>query len=221
VSRNLTSETTQALQQPSVLPVLIGRLDILSDPIYSWTGPGLFVPTGSGDSALDGNSYDPAEAFIDISAIQEDQGIGGPVTITAKAHLRDEPLLRQLVRDRREWRGRQAYLWLGLLNEDENAVIPHPTRIKTGVMTNMLIRREADAASVDVVIDTDLGNARSAEFRWLDHSRYQEGDKFSSYILRLANKPKGFERGDVYNNGVSVIGAPGSDGRVFDRINRP
>lgn len=220
MSRDLTSETTQALQQPSVRPVLIGRLDILNDPIYSWTGPGLFVPTGSGDSALDGNTYDPAEAFIDISVIQEDQGIGGPVTITAKAHLRDEPLLRQLVRDRREWRGRPAYLWLGLLNEAEDAVIPHPTRIKTGVMTNMLIRREAEAASVEVLIDTDLGNARSAEFRWIDHSRYQENDTFASYILRLANKPRGFERGNYNVPGPAGGGRP-SDGDLFDEINRP
>ena len=197
MSRSLNAQTATALQERIVRPVLIGRLDILDDPVYSWTGPGLFAPTGSGDSALDGNVYDPAEAFIDISTIQENQGIGGPVTITAKAHLRDEPLLRQLVRDRRQWRGRPAYLWLGLLDSQEEAVIPYPTRIKTGVMTNMLIRREPDAAQVEIVIDTDLGNARSAEFRWLDHSRYHPDDTWSSYILQLANKPLGVERGQV------------------------
>lgn len=220
MSRNLNPDTSNALQASAVRPVLIGRLDILGDPIYSWTGPGLFVPTDSGDTALDGNTYDPAEAFIDISVVQEDQSIGGPVTITAKAHLRDEPLLRQLVRDRRAWRGRPAYLWLGLLNEAENAVLNYPTRIKTGVMTNMLIRREADAANVDVIIDTDLGNARSAEFRWLDHSRYHPDDTWSAYILKLANKPLGVERGQVspVNGG---IGNRPSDGSLFDELARP
>lgn len=197
MARDLTPTAAQALQENVVRPVLIGRLDFLGDPVYSWTGPGLFVPSGSGDSALDGNSYDPAEAFIDISAITENQGIGGPVTITAKAHLRDEPLLRQLVRDRRAWRGRPAYLWLGLLNSDENAVLNYPTRIKTGVMTNMLITRDAETASVQITVDTDLGNARSAEFRWLDHARYHPSDTWSSYILKLANKPLGVERGQV------------------------
>lgn len=197
MSRNLSAQTSQALQDNIVRPVLIGRLDFATDPIYSWTGPGLFAPTGSGDTALDGNIYDPAEAFIDISSIQENQGIGGPVTITAKAHLDSEPLLRQLVRDRRQWRGRPAYLWLGLLDSTEGVVFQYPTRIKTGVMTNMLIRRESDAAQVEIIIDTDLGNARSAEFRWLDHSRYHPNDTWSSYILKLANKPLGVERGQV------------------------
>lgn len=197
MSRDLDPILEQGLQANVVRPVLIGRLDILNDPIYSWTGPGLFVPTGTGDSALDGNTYDPTEAFIDISAITEDQGIGGAVTITAKAHLRDEPLLRQLVRDRRAWRGRPAYLWLGLLSASEDSVLNHPTRIKTGVMTNMLITRDAETASVQITVDTDLGNARSAEFRYIDHARYHPGDTFSSYLLQLANKPLGVERGQV------------------------
>ena len=197
MSRNLTSGVETALQQDEVLPVLIARLDIVGDPIYSWTGPGLFVPTGTGDSALDGNTYDPAEAFIDLSVIKEDQGIGSPVTITAKAHLRNEPLLRQIVKDKRVWRGQPAYLWLGLLNTNESAVIPNPTRIKTGVISSIIVTRSDDAASIDLVIDTDLGNARSAEFRWLDHARYHPGDTWSSYILKLANKPLGVERGQV------------------------
>lgn len=197
MSRSLNAQTTTALQERIVRPVLIGRLDILNDPVYSWTGPGLFAPTGSGDAALDGNTYDPSEAFIEISAIKEDQGIGSPVTISAKAHLDSEPLLRQIVRDRRAWRGRPAYLWIGLLDDNENAVIPYPTRIKTGVMTNMLIRREPESAQIDIVIDTDLGNARSAEFRWVDHSRYHPDDTWSSYILKLANQPLGAERGQV------------------------
>lgn len=218
MSRDLTTETAQALQEPSVRPVLIGRLDILSDPVYAWTGPGLFVPTGSGDTALDGNSYDPAEAFLDLSVINEDQDIGGPVTITATAHLSDEPLLRQLVRDRREWRARPAYLWLGLLDENEQAVIPYPTRIKTGVMTNMAINRDTKNASVDVTIDSDLGNARSAAFRWLDHSRFHPNDNWSSYILRLANRPTGFERPP--NPSGSSAGGRVSDGSLV-RIRRP
>lgn len=197
MSRDLTLGTKLGLEAPDVRPVLIGRLDILDDPVYSWTGPGLFVPTGSGDSALDGNTYDPAESFLDISSIKEDQGIGGPVSITATAHLRDEPLLRQLVKDRRAWRGRPAYLWLGLMNNNDSAVIPYPTRIKTGVMSSMIIERSTETASVIITIDADLGNARSAEFRWLDHARYHPDDTWSSYILSLANKPLGVERGQV------------------------
>jgi hypothetical protein len=195
MSRELTPTMETALAERSVRPVLIGRLDIVGDPVFAWTGPGIFAPTGSGDAALDGIIFDPADSFVNISAVTEDQGIGGPVTITATANAEDEPLLRQVVRDRRQWRGQPAYLWLGLLNADESAVLNHPTRIKTGVITNMIVNREADSVGIDVVIDADLGNSQSAPFRITDHRRFYPDDDFTRFMINLGNRPRPPERG--------------------------
>ena len=207
MSRNLTSTMETALAARVVRPVLIGRLDIVSDPVYMWTGPGLFAPSGSGDAALDGIVFDPADAFVDISAIGEDQGVGGPVTITATAHLDNEALLRQVIRDRRQWRGQKAYLWLGLLDENEGAVLNHPVRIKTGVIANMIVRREADVAVIDVVVDADLGNSSSAPFRLMDHRRFYPDDDFTRYMINLGNRPRPPERGG---------GGGGGGGPIYD-----
>lgn len=210
--RTIAGAMATGLAERVLRPVLIGRLDIATDPITAWTGPGVFSPSGSGDSALDGQIFVTMGPFIELSTINEDQGIGGPVTLTLAGHDLDKEALRQIVRDKRAWRGRGAWLWTGLLNADESSVIVNPVRIKTGVMTQMVTHRDDKGATVTVTIDLDLGNARSAPFRWLDHSRVFSTDTWSTFIIKLANKPQGF--GITLREGV---GGGGNEG-VGDRI---
>ena len=222
MSRDLTPTMETALAAREVRPVIIGRLDIDGDPIFSWTGPGIFAPTGTGDSALDGQTFDPIAPFVQMSSVSEDQGIGGPVTLTTTAHSDDEPILRQIVRDRRAWRGKPAYLWLGLLDEQEASVLNNPVRIKTGVITSMVIAREADNSVVDVVIDTDLGNARSAPFRYIDHRRYFPDDIFSSFLINQVNRPGGPFRPGTGNQGAGPVNFWDSDpNRGIGHLLRP
>lgn len=194
MSRDLTAAMATAIEQPVIRPVLIAFLDIASDPISMWTGAGTFVPTGSDDAVLNGKTFFPDQSFIDVSEIVEDQGIGGPVTLILKANDLDEDSLRQIVRDRQEWRGRRAFMWLGLLNEDLNAVLEYPVRIKSGIMTRVVVSRSYGGVSLEITVDEDLQNAASAPFRLLDHQRIFAGDTFSSFIIELGNKPAGLER---------------------------
>ncbi len=217
--RDLTAGMTTGVQAGVIRPVLIGRLDIATDPIVAWTGPGIFAPVGTGDAALDGQTFLPLAPFLEMSPIQEDQGIGGPVTLSLTGHDLDDEALRQIVRDKRKWRGQPAYLWLGLLNADEKTVIADPVRIKSGVMVSMLTLRNKETAEVRVTIDEDLGNARSAPYRWIDHARLFPADTFSAYIIKAANKPAGLEASDVRGQGGdwggSGWGGYGSGMRYF------
>jgi hypothetical protein len=199
MSRDLTTAMQTAIQQPVIRPVLIAYLDIDSDPITMWTGAGTFMPTTSGDAILNGKTYYPSESFIDVTDIVEDQGIGGPVTITLKANDIDEDALRQVCRDRAAWRGRDAYLWLGLLDTDLKSVYADPVRIKTGIMTSMTVNRSYNEVFIQLVVDVDIQNARTAPFRLLDHQRVHAGDTFSSFMVELSNKPSGLERSTGIN----------------------
>ena len=199
MSRDLTSTMQSALQQQTIRPVLISYLDIASDPISMWTGSGTFAPTGSPDAILNGKTFYSDQSFVDVSDIVEDQGIGGPVTIILKASDLDEDALRQVSRDRASWRGRPAYMWLGLLNETLNAVHSYPVRIKTGIMTQMVVTRSYGEVVIQLTVDVDVSNARSAPFRLLDHQRIHSGDTFSSFVIELSNKPSGLERANPYN----------------------
>ena len=211
MARDLTAGMQSALVAGTVRPTLIGRLDIVSDPVVAWTGPGIFAPTGTDDAALNGQTFLPVAPFIKMSNILEDQSIGGPVTLTLAGHDLDEILLRQVVRDKRAWRGKPAYLWLGLLNSNEYSVIADPVRIKTGVIINMIVTRTKDEHTIAVAIDRDLGNARSAPFRWVDHTRLFPSDTFSTFVRKLANKPSGLTSSDVSGPGITS----GQDWRSF------
>ena len=189
--RDLTAGMVSGFTAGVIRPVLIGRFDIVSDPLTAWTGPGTLAPSGTGDAQLNGQVFVNVAPFIELSDVQEDQGIGGPVQITVSGHDLDEDLLRQVVRDQRVWRGQPAYLWIGLLNADEATVISDPVRNKTGVMTNMMVNRQRETAEVVVTIDADLGKARDAPWRWTDHALIYPADTWSTYIMALYNQPEG------------------------------
>lgn len=197
MSRSLTASMQTALQATEIRPVLIGRLDILDDPVTAWTGPGIFAPTGTGDGALDGQTFDPIGPYVDVSDVTEDLSMGEPVVIRLHGHDIDETLLRQVVRDKRTWRGRKAWLWLALLDADAFTVVADPTRIKTGIITQMVIRRKDGSAVVDVTIDNDRANTRSGPLRWIDHVRFHSTDTFSAFVIKLANKGKGLDATDI------------------------
>jgi hypothetical protein len=195
--RSVTTAMGEALEAPIVRPVIICRLDLATDPVLSWNGPGFYAPTATGDAALDGFVYDPEEALLDLSEISENQGIGSPLNISVKANALSQSALRQLVRDRRQWRGRNAYVWMGILNETEGEVVSEPVRIKTGVMTQVVINRSGSDESVDITVDLDLGNSRSAAFRWTDHQGIYSDDTLTGYVFALANKPQGLTKSDI------------------------
>ena len=186
-----TAQVQTALEAPIVRPVLIARFDIAVDPVLGWTGPGLFAPTGTGDAALDGQIFDPQEAPVEVSDFVDNQGIGEAVTITMSAVDLDQDVLRQLVRDRRNYLGRKAWIWFGLLDDTEAAVLPDPERLKTGVIVSMSRRRLNGEEVVDIVIDEDLGGRSGSELRIIDHTRFHAGDTFSSFVLKLVNRPSG------------------------------
>jgi len=201
MARDLSAAMQTALQDRVLSDVAIGRLDIASDPVYFWTGPGLFAPSGTGDAALDGNVYDSDEAPADISEISEDPGGEDSVLLTFPAHDMDQNLLRQIVRDRRQWRLRKAWLWKGLLDtSDLKTVIANPMRAFTGVITNVRVMRDDEGAGVAVTLGRDYGLATGTPYRIINHARLWPGDTYSAYLLKLANKPGGLEASDVRAN---------------------
>lgn len=201
------------LEDRVVRPVLIARLDILGDPVLGWTGPGLFAPSGTGDVAMDGQVFDPQTAPVDISDFTENQGIDEAVTITMAATDLDQDVLRQLIRDKRTYLRRKAWIWFGLLDETEAGVLPNPERLKTGYITSMKMMRSEGEEVVEIVIDEDLGGVKGQELRILDHPRFWPGDTFSSFVLALVNRPGGI-KGAVSSGGG--FGGGGSRETDFD-----
>jgi hypothetical protein len=207
---DLTDDMQDAVEQKTFRPVVIAYLDILGDPIAMWTGNGDFAPSGGSDPVLNGKVYYRSESFASVSEIQQDEGIGAPVIVTLKANDLDESALRQVIRDKRRWLGRKAYIWLGVYDEDGKTVLSEPTRIKTGILAEAQISRSTGDVSLQFSIDSDLQNAKSAPLRYVEHQKIFEGDLFSSFIIELANKPSGFIRNGVGGGSGGDIYTPPS-----------
>ena len=195
-----TSQMQAGLEAHIVRPVLIASLDIAGDPIKGWTGPGLFMPVGTGDTALDGNVFDPQEAPVEISDFVDNQGIGEAVTITMAAVDLDQDVIRQLIRDKRKYLGRRATIWFALLDETEAGVLPNPERLKTGVIVSMSMSRNKEQETIEIIIDEDLGGSRGGELRIIDHTKFWADDTFSSFVHKLVNRPGGI-KGSVSSGG--------------------
>lgn len=179
---------SDVLQAAVVKPVLVGWLDFKDSPVRGWSGPGAFVPTGTGDPDLDGQAFIEAESAVDVTDIHEDTGLGGPVTITFSAGELDngEAVAQELVSDRRPFLRRKARLWRFFLNESESAVLPEYTPMFSGVMVGAETQREpGKPALISVTCDQDLSKAQAAPVRWIDHQVFESGDTASTFINAL------------------------------------
>ena len=197
------------LTAPTVRPVHIGFFDIKDDPIYGWTGPGLFAPTGTGDLDLDDNVFESAAGAIDVTEFHEDQGIGSALSLTfavgeeyggwilGQSQLGIDALgdpkgsiWDQIVIDRRQFLGRKAVIWLGFLNSDESGVLSDIQRMFTGVMVQASAsRRTGSGTTITLKCDQDLQKANVPPSLIVDHQNFYSGDAFSSYMADLARGP--------------------------------
>lgn len=189
-----------------VRPVHIGFLDIRHTPVRGWSGPGAFLPTGTGDADLDDEVYLELESAIQITDFSEDQGIGGELNISFTVSegiagfivgegevgedFLGEPVgavFDRIIKDRRAFLGRKAVIWLGFLSEDEGAVLPNIQRMFTGVMVNMTVQRQAGQPTmVTITCDQDTQKARTPPLRLVDHQQLYPTDTATSYINDLA-----------------------------------
>lgn len=212
----IASPMQSALEARVLRPVFIGALDIESDPLYVWTGPGLFAPVATGDALLDGFQFWPVDGIINISDAIENTTSGSAMTITAAAADIDAPLLRQIIRDQRQWHMRRATIWIGMLADDDMTVIANPVRLKTGVIKDLQMSAAAGAANsgvVNLVIDVDRGGAVGRGMTFADHPALWDGeDTLGNYVQKLANRPAGLQGSHDVAPGGFVI--PPGFGRI-------
>jgi hypothetical protein len=207
-----------------VRPVHVAFFDIKDDPIYGWTGPGAFAPTGTGDADLDGNVFLSAEGIVQASDVVEDEGIGGDFTLTfavdedINAWILGEselgvdflgdsggPVYDQLVLDRRAFVGRRAKVWLFFLAADEASVLPEFDVVFNGFMSSAsMSRSSAEPSVVTLTCDQDTQKSKGIPALWVDHQYFNPDDTAASFMNNLA-------RGNVAGASGGTIRPPDYD----------
>lgn len=172
----------------TVRPVVVGWLDFKDDPLRGWSGPGVFAPTGTGDTDLDGETFVAAEGAVEVSDFVENQELGGPITVTLMAgEMEDEEGVQQLVADRRAFVGRRAKFWRFFLSADESSVGSEFYVLFNGVMVGAkTVREPGKPAVITITCDQDLQGARRPPARWADHQVFYPADTASTFMSELA-----------------------------------
>ncbi len=190
MTRTLDPATKAAAQAPTLWPAWVIRLDIKDDPVLVWTGIGVYSPTGTGDEALDGLSFDGIANVGEIGAIVEAREGSQAVSLSLSGVDLEDPALRQVVFDERTWQFRSAWMWIVLCDEDGEP-IGKPVRVKRGRIDQM--NHEDDEESIiRVEVESHQAYVASAiSTRYSEQSEIDPTDVSQQHVHDLANKVAG------------------------------
>lgn len=201
--RDLHVDMAAEVIKPQIRPVWIVRLDIASDPVYVWTGRAQLSPTGTGDAALDGYTFEGLANVGEISAVKEEASGSDTVTLRMPGVNLDEDMLDQIINTPRQWQGRRCWIWLGMVNE-ALGIVANPTRVKSGLMDQMKLDDDGSNATVTVSIESHQAFiSRISRTRYSRQRDVDPEDASQDYIHDLANKtpPIGVASQKQYSDG--------------------
>jgi hypothetical protein len=113
------SAAIAALRAQTVIPIYVGFLDILGDPIRVTTAPYALAFTGTGDADLDGHTFSAIDpSLISVSQITMKEGGAETVTVTLSGLIGVDGTLLNQIGNKANWQGRVARLWRMQWNED-------------------------------------------------------------------------------------------------------
>ena len=162
------------------------HLDIADDPITVWTGPGVFAPTGTADTALNGKTFDSVGSApaLSISPVTDDDRGVSPLSVTLSGADLNADGAKQFLRDRRAYQGRRALVWVCLLDEEYQDALAE--RYYTGLMSTVAFQDGAEP-SLSLTIDRDLRVVRTPPRRLVRQKEIWPNDTFADFVTAAAN----------------------------------
>lgn len=182
-----------ALAQPTITTFWAARLDFAAETIGVWTGPGSISATGSGDTLLDGMTFDALahgiavqvgdNSFSYSGSDQLDIALGVPAEVSQEISAANS--------DPTEWRARQATIWRALLIPQSDA-LAQPVwawrRIRTGTMDSVQWSSDGQTVTFKLTVESHAALISSASgSTYLDQPRFDPADTSQKYAVALAN----------------------------------
>ena len=191
MARDLTAGMITEVQEPLIKPVWILRLDIDTDPVYAWTGRVDFMPTGTGDTALDGFTFIGLGNIGKIGNIEDAENGSSAVQLVLPGVDLNETALQQVVLNERLWQNRQGWIWFGLLNTTYGVIV-NPVRVKTGRIDQMTVAGDGSSGTVMVTLESHQSYVSQAlNTRYSQQNELDATDTSQDYVHDLANKQPG------------------------------
>ncbi len=205
MTRGLTAGMETQSQAAQNIPVWIIRLDIETDPVYWWTGAGDYSPVGTGDAALDGNTFTGLGNIEEITPIEDSSKGSSAVRLVLPGVNLTDTALQEIILDSRKWQRRSAWIWLGYLDTDLG-VIDFPTRLKTGRMDQIIISSNGPEGTVTVIVESHQANISQAQdTRQIDQKALDPTDTSQDFIFDLVDRKAGTAKPKKIPPGIAAL----------------
>jgi hypothetical protein len=211
---------TAQLGEEVVRPRFLCFLDIDGDPLRATTWPVSLSFSGTGDTDLDGYTFDALRPeLVEVGPVKHQDGGSETVTVSLSGLILPDNDLLNLMGDPANWRGREARLWAGVADESgvqQGAIWAY----HTGTMTDLKILGSARGQVIQVSIETYLAAIAPASNRtYLDQKLFDSGDESAKASIAVANGVSGSTPG-VAGDIVGNAGGYGRSAHFLDGIHR-
>lgn len=188
-----TTALTDALEAPQIVTALLCRLDLQNGPAFLWTGSHPIQVSGSGDSLLDGNIFDPLVHGLALQIGDNSFSYTGsdPLTISLAipSDVSEEISIASVYPE--EWRARPATFWRALM-------VPSPDplgepgwlfrRVRTGAMDKLEIQADGFSRTFNLTIEGHASLISTATgSTYLDQKRFDPADTSQDFAVAIGN----------------------------------
>lgn len=195
-----------ALALPLLHPCFVGYLDFSGDPLRVTTAPYPVTFSGTGDTDLDGNTFDAMDPqIISVSEVQHKEDGSETVTASLSGLATVDTALLNIIGDTTLWRGRAASLWL-MLYDTSYARVGNVWRFYTGRMMAAAHRGDSASQTIEITIESYLASLSQASNRtYLDQAYFDSGDLSAAASIAIAN-------GTHHGSNAGFLGSVGMTG---------
>ena len=189
----MSPEIVGAVTAPSITTAIAARLDFKNAPVFVWTGIHAIQPTSSGDSLLDGNTFEPLANGVVVDIGENTFSMNGSDELSISLNVPSAPSIEiaaaQVYPD--EYRSRPAVLWRAIKLETGNplaAPVWMFRRIRSGAMDKVEVQADGMSHKFMLTIESHSGKISNATNQtYLNQRQYDPNDASQDYSVSIAN----------------------------------
>lgn len=190
---NTTPEIIGIISAPAITTALCARLDFKNETLCIWTGAHPIQPTGSGDSLLDGNRFEPLAEGVVVDTGENTYSYTGSDEFQISLAVPTSPNATLAAAETypAEYQTRPATIWRALLWPQADplaAPIWLFRRIRSGSMDKVEITNDGTNHNFNLTIESHqalISNATNQTY--LDQKNYDPSDTSQDYAASIAN----------------------------------
>jgi len=188
MSKSLAEAWIAGLAAQGITSKFLARFDFESGTQFIWTGGFPITPVSTGDTLLDGNTF---EAFsegvpfdVGSNTYSESGSDAFTLTLGLPADLPSEMVAASL--DANEYRGRPATIWRTLMVTPAGASTPSVwvfRRVRVGSMDQLEFTNDGTQSVVKLTVQSHasmISNATNSTYA--DQSKYDPNDTSQNYL---------------------------------------